>query len=34
LLFVEKLPCEPINHPKAEIAMFGWVKIVAKNGDF
>lgn len=28
-LFVicEKLPCQPVNHPKAEIAMFGWVKI-------
>ena len=31
-LFVicEKIPCEPINHPKAEIAMFGWVKIEQK----
>jgi len=31
-LFVicEKLPCEPINHPKAEIAMFGWVEIEQK----
>lgn len=28
-LFVicEQLPCQPINHPKAEIAMFGWAKI-------
>lgn len=28
-LFVicEKLPCQPVNHPQAEIAMFGWVKI-------
>lgn len=31
-LFVvcEKLPCQPINHPKAEIAMFGWSKIDQK----
>lgn len=31
-LFVicEELPCQPINHPKAEIAMFGWVKIEQK----
>ena len=28
-LFVicEQLPCQPVGHPKAEIAMFGWVKI-------
>lgn len=31
-LFVicEQLPCSPVNHPKAEIAMFGWVKIDQK----
>lgn len=31
-LFVicEQIPCQPINHPKAEIAMFGWAKIDQK----
>jgi len=31
-LFVicEQLPCQPVNHPKAEIAMFGWVEIEEK----
>jgi len=31
-LFVicEKLPCQPINHPLAEIANFGWAKIDQK----
>lgn len=31
-LFVicEQIPCQPINHPKAEIAMFGWSKVDQK----
>jgi len=31
-LFVicEQLPCQPVGHPKAEIAMFGWTKIAEK----
>lgn len=31
-LFVicEQLPCQPIGHPKAEIAMFGWTKLAEK----
>ncbi len=31
-LFVicEQLPCQPVGHPKAEIAMFGWTKVAEK----
>jgi len=31
-LFVicEQIPCQPVGHPKAEIAMFGWTKIGEK----
>jgi 4-amino-4-deoxy-L-arabinose transferase-like glycosyltransferase len=30
LVICEQIPCQPINHPKAEIAMFGWAKIEDK----
>ena len=31
-LFVicEQIPCQPVGHPKAEIAMFGWTKMAEK----
>ena len=30
LVICEQLPCQPVGHPKAEIAMFGWTKIAEK----